>query len=272
MLQTAVQGGQHMTVKQAAWVIILFFVCGPIASPVTAQTKLPPGFVHLRQIDPTILQDIRYATGNNFTGAQVPGYEAAECILLREVAVAVKRVQADLKSRGIGLKVYDCYRPTAAVRSFVAWAEAADPKGLARFYPRTPRSDLVKLGYIASTSNHSRGTTLDLTLIKLPAAETPRVDPGKAYGSCIDVSAEREPDQSIDMGTGFDCFDKLSGADATEITAEQRTARKRLAEAMRKHGFVGYGREWWHFTHAALGRSAKPNDFPVTAAPASEQR
>lgn len=224
---------------------------------------LPSTLVYLRDVDPSIVQDIRYATADNFTGNAVPGYGAAECILTREAAKALKQVQADLKSAGLALKVYDCYRPKAAIQAFVDWA--AKPKGdgdIPRYHPRAPREKLFELGYIAAVSGHSRADTVDITIIPDPAPPTEEVDPGKAYGACTGAASGREPDNSVDMGTGFDCFDPKSNTDSGEITAQQRKWRRTLVDAMARRGFRNYDREWWHFTFGSGQGTAY--SFPIT--------
>jgi D-alanyl-D-alanine dipeptidase len=176
-----------------------------MAMPASARDMLPPGFVYLHDIDPTIMQDMRYATTDNFTGHPLPGYGAGECVLRREAAEALKRVQADLAQENLSLKVYDCYRPTRAVRAMEAWAhDGYDSETTRRFYPALHKRNLFALGYIASQSKHSTGTTVDLTLVKLPAANVSRFDPTVRYGPCTGPAAKRAPDNSIDMGSGFD--------------------------------------------------------------------
>src|ERR1700746_822744 len=116
-----------------------------------AQGALPAGFVYLRAVDPSIAQDIRYAGFDNFVGRPLPGYEAAECVLRQDVATALKRVQADLAGSGLSLKVYDCYRPTRAVRAMAEWVNDGRPDGATkRFFPRLPKNSLLRLGYIAA--------------------------------------------------------------------------------------------------------------------------
>jgi D-alanyl-D-alanine dipeptidase len=176
-------------------------------APAPKRNPLPAGFVYLRDIDSTIVQDIRYATPFNFTGAPVRGYNAPECVLLREAADALKQVQDDLRPRNLALKVYDCYRPKSAVISFVKWAKNSSSNGVERYFPRTPRADLLTLGYISAISSHSFGTAVDLTLIPLPRPPALALAPGANYGPCNGPKAEREPDESVDMGTSFDCFD-----------------------------------------------------------------
>jgi zinc D-Ala-D-Ala dipeptidase len=225
--------------------------------------ELPANFAYLRAVDPTIVQDIRYAGLNNFVGRPLPGYEAAECILRREVAAALKRVQADLAAAGLSLKVYDCYRPTRAVRAMAAWAhDGRADAATKRFYPKLQKGSLFGLGYIASHSQHSTGLAVDLTLVAGPNAQLPAYDPAAAYGPCTAAAAQRSPDNSIDMGTGYDCFDLRSHTASAGITPEQRSWRIKLVEAMRKQGFVNYVREWWHFSYARSG-GAPAQDFPI---------
>ncbi len=221
-----------------------------------AQNALPQGFVYLRDIDPTIAQDIRYAGFDNFVGRPLPGYEAPECILRQDAAAALKRAQVDLASSGFSLKVYDCYRPVRAVHAMAAWANDGRFEGTTkRFFPKLHKDTLFGLGYIASHSQHSSGNTVDLTLIARTGAGVPAFNRSAAYGPCTAPAAERSPDNSIDMGTGFDCFDPASYTASTLISAEQRRQRKILLDAMRKQGFRNYFREWWHFSYSAPDRS-----------------
>jgi D-alanyl-D-alanine dipeptidase len=221
--------------------------------------------VYLRDVDPTIVQDIRYATKDNFTGFKVPGYLAGECLLLKPVAEALKRVQADLTARGLSLKVYDCYRPQKAVDAFVAWAKSAAP-GVSRFFPRTPKGELLKKGYIEPVSNHSRGAAVDVTLVLDGAAPAAPFDPLKNYGGCISPQAMRAPDNSLDMGTGYDCFDEMSATNAN-VAPPQKKLRKALGDAMAKGGFKNYPGEWWHFGHPPSEKAPVQNldvaSYPV---------
>jgi D-alanyl-D-alanine dipeptidase len=226
----------------------------------TERISLPPGFVYLDDIDASIVRDMRYAGPTNFTNTRVPGYTAGECILLRGVAESLKLVQADLRPRNLSLKVYDCYRPARAVRAFVHWVQKSGPGG-AQHWPRTQRSELIKLGYIASTSVHSTGAAVDLTLVALPVADA-KADPTAKYAPC-NATASREPDNSLDMGTSFDCFDSMSHTASDEITSEQRDNRRLLVDAMAARGFKNYAREWWHFTYTELPSIPKAHDFVI---------
>lgn len=223
---------------------------------------LPGGFVYLRDVDPSILQDIRYATTNNFTGRKLAGYEAGECIVKREVARALGRVQQDLKTRGLSLKMLDCYRPARASRAMYAWSqETAESAASRRHYPRLEKRNLFALGYIAAYSGHSTGAAVDLTIVDLSADNRGTFDPGASYADCTAPVAKRAPEGSIDMGTGYDCFDQVAHTRAAAISAEQRKWRQTLVAAMARQGFANYFREWWHFSLPRTGGPAQ--DFPI---------
>ena len=219
--------------------------------------------VYLRDVDPTIAQDIRYATKDNFTGFKVPGYLAGECMLLKPVAEALKKAQQTLTERGLSLKVYDCYRPQKAVDAFVAWAKGPEP-GVKRFFPRTPKGELLKKGYIEPVSNHSRGIAVDVTLTIAAAAPAKPFDPLANYGGCISPAAMRAPDNSLDMGTGFDCFDEVAATNSPKAGPPQKKLRGALYEVMAKHGFRNYPGEWWHFS---LGGAEKAPVLNVDVTP-----
>jgi zinc D-Ala-D-Ala dipeptidase len=220
-------------------------------SPLRA-AEMPDDFVYLRDVDPSIRQDMRYAGNDNFTGAAVPGYDAAECILLREAADALKAVQADLKPKGLTLRVYDCYRPTQAVAAFVAWAkEPDDPDAKAVHYPNLKKTDLFP-GYIATRSGHSRGATLDLTLEPTDGAEThPRGI------NCLAPEKDFAPDGSLAMGTSFDCFDVKANTQTPGLTTNEMENRALLRDTMAARGFKNYPLEWWHYTF-------EPEPYPNT--------
>src|SRR5689334_11523248 len=212
--------------RRLCFVIPTLLVLALLSTPSHARDMLPPGFVYLRDVDASIVQDMRYATADNFTGHPLPGYNAAECVLRREAAHALRNVQAELAKENLGLKVYDCYRPTRAVRAMAEWAHDGNDSELTRrFYPSLHKRNLFALGYIAAQSRHSTGTTVDLTLIRLPAAPTPRFDPEARYGPCTGPAARRAPDTGIDMGTAFDCFDVKSYLASSAIAPEQRRWR-----------------------------------------------
>jgi D-alanyl-D-alanine dipeptidase len=204
---------------------------------------LPEGFVDVRTIIPDLQLELRYLGTNNFVGQRVDGYHAERCILTGKAAVALKQVQDDLRPFGLAVKVYDAYRPQQAVDHFDRWARAlSDTRMKAVYYPDVAKKDLFRLGYIAGQSSHSRGSTVDLTIVI--------VDNGHV---CRD----------LDMGTGFDLFGPASWPDSTAVTAEQRAHRLLLRSLMVRHGFVPFDMEWWHFT---LSHEPYPDtyfNFPV---------
>jgi zinc D-Ala-D-Ala dipeptidase len=239
--------------------IFILFALALSLAQAHAQT-LPGGFVYLRDIDPTIIQDIRYASSNNFVGRTMRGYDAAECVVKREVALKLKAIQADLAKRKLSLKMYDCYRPTRATADMVAWSRDGKDTGR-RFNPKFDKRDLFRLGYISSYSQHSTGAALDLTLVDLTADNSATFDPAKTYADCTAPVAQRAPEGSIDMGTGYDCTDLKGHTSSGAITPEQRHWRQELIAAMRSQGFVNYFREWWHFS--LPGAAWPAYDFPI---------
>jgi zinc D-Ala-D-Ala dipeptidase len=229
-----------------------------LALPATAR-DLPAGFVYLRDVAPSIAQDMRYASADNFTAAPLPGYDAAECVLRRDAAQALAKVQADLAKDNLSLKTYDCYRPERAVRAMWRWAHDGSQQGDRSHYPAAAKSELFNLGYIASRSKHSTGTAVDLTLIPLGA---PAPGGNARRGPCTAPASERAPDNSLDMGTGFDCFDPKTWTRSGAVTPAQRRDREHLRAAMTAHGFRNYFREWWHYEY---GSPQRAYDFPIEA-------
>lgn len=254
-----------------AWVILLLFA---IVLPLTIlldagalavqPPDLPPGFVYLKAVDPTIYQDIRYAGSHNFLGRPVQGYGAATCILTKPAAEALARVQASLKPRGLGLHVYDCYRPQTAVNDFAAWAQdVADQKTKPWYYPRVPKDALFAQGYIAQKSSHSRGSTVDLTLRSLRQRSAQRFKSSHHPRDCRHPEHPPWRDGSMTMGTAFDCFDELSHTHDPGLPRRVKERRAFLQQVMAAHGFRNLPEEWWHFT---LQKEPFPNqyfDFPV---------
>ena len=245
--------------------LILSFAMLLAAAPAPARDQLPADFVYLRDVAPGIAQEIRYATPNNFTARPLPGYDAGECVLRRDAAEALAKVETDLAKDHLSLKAYDCYRPERAVRAMWRWAHDGGRAGEPSFYPNTDKRELFTLGYIAARSKHSTGTAVDLTLIPLdtsPSAHSrANGNPGKE-APCTAPAAQRAPDNSLDMGTGFDCLDVKSYTRSAAITPAQRSARERLRAAMSAHGFRNYFREWWHYEY---GSPQRAYDFPIEA-------
>lgn len=214
-------------------------------TPVTLSPATEPAQVDLVDVAtlmPQVQRDIRYAGPYNFTGAPVDGYQAPKCLLLRPVARALAQVQADLRAQGLGLKLFDCYRPVRAVQAFVRWADdLSDQKMKAEFYPALDKARIIADGYLAPVSGHSRGATVDLTLVRCLG------------GGC----------DALDMGTPFDFFDPRAHTDAAEITAAQRENRSLLLQAMARRGFVNYPKEWWHYTFQPEPTPRLAYDVPV---------
>jgi D-alanyl-D-alanine dipeptidase len=226
-----------------------------------AQTPdLPPGFVRLADIAPTIRQDIRYAGPFNFTARPVPGYEAPRCLLLRAAAEALARAQERLARDGFHLKVYDCYRPERAVRAFIAWANRpGEDWGKRVFYPDLDKRHLFALGYLAAWSSHSRGVSVDVGLVR--ADEPDRPTPRHA-GRCDGPFAGRADESSLDFGTAYDCSSPRSATAHAHLTPAARANRDRLVHALVREGFRNYHREWWHFEYVGAPRGRR-YDIPI---------
>jgi D-alanyl-D-alanine dipeptidase len=189
----------------------------PAAAPInTVETEIAPDAVadtlltDVRSVEPRIVVELRYATANNFTGAPLPGYLANRAFLRREAAAALARVERELRPQGLGIKVFDAYRPVRATLAMVDWTE------------RVNRTDLLKDGYIASRSRHNLGLAIDLTL--------------------IDLTNGRE----LEMGTPFDTFS--AAAHTANASGEAAVNRQKLKAAMEREGFANYDQEWWHFS------------------------
>jgi D-alanyl-D-alanine dipeptidase len=244
----------------AVLALLSLLAATPAAARELPRNLMPKDFVYLREVAPAIAQDIRYATPDNFTGRPLPGYDAPECVLRRDVAQALARVAADLARRHLALKTYDCYRPVRAVRAFWRWSQDGRHDGDKRFYPNVPKRELFARGYIAARSRHSSGTAVDLTLVALPPRRAAPFDPRARYGPCTAPAAERAPDNSLDMGTGFDCLDTKSYTRSPAITPDERHWRGVLKAAMSARGFRNYFREWWHYEY---GAPRGLYDFPI---------
>ena len=240
-------------------------VGGSLSASAAPEAVAPADFVALRDIEPTIIEEMRYLTPHNLTGDPVDGYIAPLCILTRPAAEALSRAQQDFLERGYTLKVYDCYRPQRAVNDFVGWAaDLADQRMKGEFYPRVDKSTLFADGYIAERSGHSRGSTFDVTLVPLSdTAARALYVPGQPLVDCAAPQAIRFPDNSIDMGTGFDCFDTLAHTMDPRIDGDQAKNRLLLVEGLQRVGFVNYDKEWWHFTFNPEPYPDTFFDFPV---------
>ncbi|MFC0006392.1 M15 family metallopeptidase [Micromonospora siamensis] len=236
----------------------------PTPTPSATGPRAPADFVVLTDVDPSIRADIRYAGPHNFVGRPIAGYAEPLCLLTRGAADALRRVQAAALAQGRSLKVYDCYRPRRAVDDFVTWAkQPGEQRMKAEFYPTVPKSRLFADGYIGAPTAHSRGSTLDLTLVPVPTPAQPGYSPGQPLVACTAPADRRFGDDSVDMGTGFDCFDPLAHTDDPRVTGTPRVERDRLRRLMTAQGFENYPREWWHYRWTTEPYPETYFDFPV---------
>jgi len=211
--------------------------------------NLLSGFTYLDEVDPSIIQEMRYLGNHNFIGRPILGYYVPRCILTVEAAEALAKVQAELKQYSMSLKVYDCYRPQKAVDSFVAWAkDLNDTKTRKEFYPKVDKTNLFKDGYIAEKSGHSRGSTMDLTIVPLPIPKQTEYRGGEPLFECYLPVDKRFKDNTLDFGTGFDCFDPFAHTANQEVGSLQKRNRLMLKSMMEKNGFKNLAEEWWHYT------------------------
>ena len=210
--------------------------------------EIPEGFVEIHEVIPDIILDLRYLTNHNFLGVPVDGYENEKCYITKSAADSLAKVQAELRKFSLSLKIYDAYRPQQAVDHFVRWAkDLSDTITKKEFYPTLDKSRLFVDGYIAEKSGHSRGSTIDLTIVPIPLPSQPIFDVENQC-ECFESTDKRFQDNSIDMGTGFDCFHSLSHTENIKLTSQQRANRLLLKSLMDKYGFKNLAEEWWHFT------------------------
>lgn len=240
------------------FIVCLFFITNAYAA-------FPGEFVYLHDIDPTIVEDIRYAGFHNFVGRPVNGYENGRCIITRQAALALAKIQKVLQASSLSLKVYDCYRPTQAVEDFMAWSKEKKEQQMKReFYPHVNKLDFFRLGYVAQKSGHSRGSTVDVTIIPMPLHANEDYRPGQKLIACTASYLERYHDNSLDMGTGFDCMDELSFPSSASISKTASKNRMLLRQLMVKYGFLPYDKEWWHFTLQFETYPTTYFNFPIT--------
>ena len=218
---------------------LLFSAILLLATAPLHAAERPASFVDAAALVPGLAVEMRYAGEHNFVGTRIDGYERPVCLLTARAAAALAQVQHDLAERALGLKVFDCYRPARAVAHFVRWArDLADVRRKNEFYPTIDKRELFRLGYIASQSGHSRGSTVDIGLVDRDGAE-------------------------LDLGTPFDTFSPRSWPSDTTVNPQARRFRALLASAMGRRGFRPYAQEWWHFTLRDEPFPATYFDFPV---------
>ena len=206
------------------------------------ETTDASGFVLLADFVPQIIQEIRYYSTYNFIGDRIDGYEEPCALLTKEAARALKSVAAEMLVQGYRLKVFDAYRPASAVKHFVLWGiEDQDIRMKPYFYPDLEKQELFIKGYIAKQSSHSRGSTVDLTLLDM------------------------ETGKELDMGSPFDLFGPVSHPDYKGITDEQYDNRMILQKVMMRNGFKPIDCEWWHFTLEAEPYPDTYFEFPVSS-------
>ncbi|MCM8570655.1 M15 family metallopeptidase [Gramella jeungdoensis] len=220
--------------------LFLFFTLIAFNAFLSQTDTLPDGFVYIDAEIPGVVYEIRYAGSNNFIGKPVKGYKREQAILSEPAAKALAKVQKELISKDYMLKIFDAYRPQTAVNHFIEWArEPGDTLNKQQFYPDVSKKNLFELGYIASRSGHSRGSTVDLTIIHAETCE------------------------EVDMGSTYDFFGEISHHNSIKITEEQKRNRELLKNIMSKYGFRAYPEEWWHYTYRMEPYPDTYFDFPV---------
>lgn len=211
----------------------------PQLTPLDPQQR-PDLFVDMLAVVPDIQLDLKYLTGDNFVGDQIDGYATELCLITRPAANALARVQQALAEFGLGLKVFDAYRPQRSVDHFLRWSEDHDDvRHKAVYYPSLAKPELFSKGYLVQHSSHSRGSTVDLTIIDKTSGE------------------------ELEMGTCFDFFGPESWIDCQTISAQARANRLLLQHLMVQHGFVPFHHEWWHFTLQDEPYPQTCFDFPI---------
>lgn len=206
----------------------------------SASAQLPEAFVYVEDVIPSIKVELRYFGSNNFIGQPINGYKKERAILTKQAAIALKNVQTELEQSHLSILIYDSYRPQTAVNHFVRWAkDLNDTIQKQEFYPEVLKQNLFQEGYIASKSGHSRGSTLDITLVNF------------------------ETGKPLDMGSPYDFFGPESWVENNNLTEEQLANRMLLQKVMQKHGFRSYAKEWWHFTLRGEPFPKTYFEFPV---------
>lgn len=227
--------------KRRICLLLSVLLCVLWAVPGLAQV-LPEGFVYVKDVIPSVRLDIRYYSGHNFVGTRIDGYNAPTAILTSEAAEALKKAAEILDEQGYLIKIFDAYRPLRAVEHFLIWAQDLDDQKMKEFYyPEVDKARVFELGYVALRSGHSRGSTVDLTLVYKDTLE------------------------EVDMGSPFDFFGPISHHGTDLITPEQEANRNILRDAMVAAGFEPYPNEWWHYRLVDEPYPDRYFDFPVDA-------
>ena len=232
---------------------IWFLLCAAaliFSVPAHSAESLSTGLVDVQSINPDIRVEARYATEWNFVGRPIEGYRAGRCYLTKKAANALSKVQKEVAKQKLSLLVFDCYRPQRAVTQFVSWTkDPTDGKMKSFFYPDEPKDQLIARGYIDAKSGHSRGSTVDLTLVKTSMKhDSSKILQYRESGTDCRRPVGIEKTGQLDMGTAYDCFSEVAHTANPTVSAEARKNRELLKAAMERAGFSNYPKEWWHFT------------------------
>ena len=231
---------KHQWLRLFVAVLFAIVLAVPWGEAKAAEPMDSSDFVAVSDEIPDVLQEIRYFSAYNFVGSHIDGYEEPVALMTREAAAALKDAAAEFRAAGYVIKIYDSYRPQRAVEHFIRWgADAQDIRMKPYFYPTTDKSRVFELGYVAKHSGHSRGSTIDMTIVDMKTG------------------------QELDVGEHFDYFGERSHYAYKSISQKQQENRKFLRQVMERHGFQGLAEEWWHFT---LKHEPFPDtyfDFPV---------
>lgn len=185
---------------------------------------MPGQLCYLDEVIPGIKVDLRYCGNENFTGRPIAGYTTGRrAILRKDMAERVKCAQEALAAKGLGLLVWDAYRPHRAMQDIYAWSRTPEEGKKAEYYPNITKRGIYENRYIGRYSAHSQGAAIDVTI--------------------IDLSTGKQ----LDMGSDFDFLDTSSATRYTGITPEQHANRMLLRNTMRRAGLINYKREWWHY-------------------------
>jgi D-alanyl-D-alanine dipeptidase len=251
MRTNIVEGNRHPELREASSSFLEEYNISP-SSEIASSTQrslrndIPKEFVYLSQFAPDIQQSVRYATVNNFLARPAKGYLAEEIIITRKAAEKLVQIQRELKRQGFELVIYDGYRPQKAVEDFYEWSSSeSDQVAKKIYYPQIEKNILFDIGFISRKSSHTRGSTVDLTLIevgkklsKIQILQRELVD-----GTFIPFL----DDGTMDMGSSFDLFHEVSYHDTSLVTLTHLKNRALLKEMMIEHGFAPYSKEWWHY-------------------------
>lgn len=227
---------EKMIIRASFFVIVMLSVC----------SSLPDGFVYLSEIDPTIIQEVMYYGERNVIGERIDGYKAPKIILTEKAAKQLKQIQENIGNDGYSLVVYDGYRPQKSLDHFVRWRDSADERMKPYYYPHLTKNETFAYGYMTPTSTHSRGSTVDLTIIKL--GETVNPNPEATQRTLRDGrSIYYWQDNTVDMFSSVDLMDSASWQNTTIIDTIFQTRRAYLRNKMIEFNFEPFALEWWHY-------------------------